>query len=146
MKPFNLEKALAGELVQTRGGDKVTNIIVFPVVCDYSVRAVVNGSIYAFTKDGRMSSGKSSSALDLLMVAEPEKITLSQEEWLKYGPWWVTVKTNPTLYCVLCVCMDGTIKIDYNGEYLWVSPKQLELDYKRTRDGIKFEPCFKEKL
>ena len=70
MKPFNLELALAGAPVVTRGGSKATQIVKFTVAwCDYPIRAVVGDQIFAFTEEGTYTvyRGDNSHRLDLFM-------------------------------------------------------------------------------
>jgi hypothetical protein len=72
MKPFNLEKALAGEPVVTRGGDKVTEIHNFSTRHgEMTVFAIIEGGFLTFNKNGEHYSEFVSSDFDLFM-AEPE--------------------------------------------------------------------------
>lgn len=71
MKPFNLEKALAGEPVLTRDGRAVTQLHKFNIEKAYPLRAVLDGEVVAFAIDGA-SSLLGESSLDLFM-AEPER-------------------------------------------------------------------------
>jgi len=72
MKPFNLNKALLGEPVVTRGGDKVTEIHNFSTRHgEMTVFAIIEGGFLTFNKNGKHYSGISDSDFDLLM-AEPE--------------------------------------------------------------------------
>ena len=54
MKPFNLERALAGDPVVTRSGSKVQRIVHWPeVTADHCrVVALVDGSVQTFHEDG----------------------------------------------------------------------------------------------
>lgn len=53
MKPFNLEKALAGDPVVTRDGRKVTEIVLLNTANDFcSVVCVIDKYAYAFRQDG----------------------------------------------------------------------------------------------
>ena len=54
MKPFDLEKALAGEPVVTRSGVPVTDIHYFSTaVSKYKVYTTVEGRVLCFTETGR---------------------------------------------------------------------------------------------
>jgi len=71
MKPFDLEKALAGAPVVTRGGREVTQLYLFDVKDDcYPVYGVIhnkNGNyIGCFTKEGRELVSRETSS-DLFM-------------------------------------------------------------------------------
>lgn len=50
--PFNLEKALAGEPVVTRGGQEVTQLTAFETNSEYNLAGVVGGELYRFTEEG----------------------------------------------------------------------------------------------
>lgn len=52
LKPFDLEKALAGDPIITRDGREVTQATLFNCDSLYPLRAVVGGDVRAFTKDG----------------------------------------------------------------------------------------------
>jgi len=82
MKPFDLQKALAGEPVVTRGGDKVTEIHNFSTRHgEMTVFAIIEGGFLTFNKNGKHYSGISDSDFDLFM-AEPET--------------WINLFYNPT--------------------------------------------------
>jgi hypothetical protein len=54
MKPFDLERALAGDPVVTRDGRKVTEIHYFKTLEDrYFILAVIDGSAHHFKENGR---------------------------------------------------------------------------------------------
>ena len=76
MKPFNLEKALAGEKVVTRTGKKVTSLHLLDEPIDYPLVGRVEGelSIKTFTADGSFYTDKSHSDFDLFMA--PKTTTL----------------------------------------------------------------------
>jgi hypothetical protein len=58
MKPFNLQAALAGAAVVTRGGKKVSRLMYVPEINGtYPVLAVVGGALYTFTKEGQFVEG-----------------------------------------------------------------------------------------
>jgi hypothetical protein len=72
MKPFNLNKALLGEPVVTRDGDKVTEIHNFSTRHgEMTVFAIIEGGFLTFNKNGKHYSEISDSDFDLFM-AEPE--------------------------------------------------------------------------
>lgn len=52
MKPFDLEKALAGEAVITRDGREATQITKFNVDRRLCICAVISGRIHSFATDG----------------------------------------------------------------------------------------------
>lgn len=73
MKPFDLEKALAGEPVVTRDGREVTQVTKFDLIDDvYMIHAVIYGDLESFTLNGEYSKGKESE-LDLFMA--PKKLS-----------------------------------------------------------------------
>ena len=74
MKPFNLEKALAGEPVVTRDGNPVTQLIKFEAIVEdgYLLYGVVNNKIRNFLESGKYDKTFESHSLDLFM-AEPER-------------------------------------------------------------------------
>ena len=57
MKPFDLEKALAGEPVITLGGEAVTDLHLFDVAITYPLYGVVEGTVISFTKEGIYDEG-----------------------------------------------------------------------------------------
>ena len=74
IKPFNLEDALAGKPVVTRGGKRVTDFAYFPT---YAYRqkfyAVVDGDLYAYSDDGSYHTDYKESSVDLFMEVETVK-------------------------------------------------------------------------
>jgi hypothetical protein len=74
MKPFDLEKALAGEPVVTRDGNPVTQLIKFEAIVEdgYLLYGVVNNKIRNFLESGKYDKTFESHSLDLFM-AEPER-------------------------------------------------------------------------
>ena len=71
MRPFDLEKALAGEPVVTRDGRTVTEIHHFKTMrsdCEFSLFAVVDGDVKSYLPDGRWSSSGGNSPRDLFMA------------------------------------------------------------------------------
>ncbi len=74
MKPFNLEKALAGEPVITRDGRPVTQLIKFEAIVEdgYVIYGVVNNKIFNFLDSGKYDRTFESHCFDLFM-AEPER-------------------------------------------------------------------------
>ncbi len=78
MKPFNKERAIAGDSVITRDGRKVTELKFFnePDVCGYSIVGKINNQIFSFQGNGKffpeMDSDDRESGLDLFMA--PKKI------------------------------------------------------------------------
>jgi hypothetical protein len=81
-KPFNLERALAGDPVVMRDGRPVTQITKFDIYGRRALHGVVEGHVISWFENGRYySSGESS--YDLLMA--PKKRTV----WVNmYGDGW----------------------------------------------------------
>lgn len=71
MKPFDLEKALAGEPVVTRDGNPVTQVTKFDCDSAYPLRAVIDGKIISFTTNG--NTNVSIEHEHDLFMAEPER-------------------------------------------------------------------------
>lgn len=69
MKPFDLEKALAGEPVVTRCGVPVTDLAYLKSRKSvFNLAAVTNGGVYFYTKDGRYPTGVDPHPDDLCMA------------------------------------------------------------------------------
>ena len=82
MKPFDLQKALAGEPVVTRDGREVTQVTSFNAKSAFCLAAVVDGAIVNFTWNGKHSLSSESNH-DLFMVAK----TVKKEGWVNvYTP------------------------------------------------------------
>jgi hypothetical protein len=78
MKPFDLEKALAGEPVVTRDGQAVTQLTKFDCDSEYPLCAVIDGVLITYTINGSYytinGSYKEGEQHDLdLFMAEPER-------------------------------------------------------------------------
>lgn len=75
MKPFNLEAALAGAPVVTRGGDIVTEIFHFKTVegIMYPVIAIVDGERHSFTTTGKYNVTMVTHDNDLFMGTEKKE-------------------------------------------------------------------------
>jgi hypothetical protein len=71
MKPFNLERALAGDPVVTRDGQKVQRVVHLPEVSDkdYCVIAVIDGAIHVFDEHGMNLPGGGIATKDLFMAS-----------------------------------------------------------------------------
>lgn len=80
MKPFNLEKALAGVPVVTQNGGKVTEIVHLKTASPKrSIIYVVDGRAYETSEDGSFYSGYSTDSLnDLFMASKMVK----KEGWI----------------------------------------------------------------
>ena len=79
MKPFNLERALAGDEVVTRNGGIVTNIVHFKDLKSLScVYAVIDGGVESFTKEGNYFRSGGISAFDLFIKSQTKVI----EAWI----------------------------------------------------------------
>ena len=73
MKPFDLEKALAGAPVVTRIGKEVTQVVFFNASTTFPVRAVIDGTIYSYTTAGALWARASSGGNDLDLFMAPVK-------------------------------------------------------------------------
>ena len=83
MKPFNLEKALAGEPVITRIGMKVTEIVHFKTATNrHTVVFVADGSTYSVASNGRSFDNGIESSLDLFMAPKMVK----KSGWINIYP------------------------------------------------------------
>jgi hypothetical protein len=73
MKPFNLERALAGDTVITRDGRGISEFHYFATADneEYPVFAVIDSEVYGFTTDGKeftpINGKETESDLDLFM-------------------------------------------------------------------------------
>ena len=68
-KPFNLQKATAGDAIYTRDGNEITEWHYFKSAkTDWVIFAVVKGQVTAYTKEGKFST-KDTDPLDLVMKA-----------------------------------------------------------------------------
>jgi hypothetical protein len=74
MKPFNLEKALAGEPVVTRDGKPVTQLVMFEAIEEdgYVLYGVLNNKLLNFLDSGKYQKSITDDPKDLFM-AEPEQ-------------------------------------------------------------------------
>ena len=86
LKPFDLEKALAGAKVVSRDGIEVTEIKLFESIKhDFKVVAISGGDVATYTIDGVYSCTKGESKYDLFLAPE-----------LKTG--WVNIYPNGESY------------------------------------------------
>ena len=70
-KPFNLEAAIAGEPVETRGGGKVTEFHYFATdKGDYPITAIISGRKCGYTKAGSFFTDGACDNRDLVMAAK----------------------------------------------------------------------------
>ena len=92
-KPFNLERALAGDKVVTRDGREITEIYYFKTLPDaFPVVSVIDGSLFRFNKEGR-SLYRANDKDFLLMAPRTKKF----EAWVNvyiYGFACVTYNTK----------------------------------------------------
>lgn len=73
MKPFDLEKALAGEPVVTQSGKNVTQLTQFSLVnTEYSLYGVIDGKVHRWLRSGEWDFDNKNHDLDLFMD-EPER-------------------------------------------------------------------------
>lgn len=68
MKPFNLEAALNGAKVVTRGGKPVTELMKFTTVRPYNLVAAIGGFLFEFTETGNINDNKINHVYDLFMA------------------------------------------------------------------------------
>jgi hypothetical protein len=71
MKPFDLERALAGDKVVTRDGREVTQVTKFDIEKPACVYGVINGHIHTFNEIGRYNNVESLN--DLFMAPKVVK-------------------------------------------------------------------------
>ena len=81
MKPFDLERALSGDPIQTRSGKPFIQIHKFDTKDDDCLYGVVDGEVLSFTKDGRFNPSYGISEYDLFMAP-------------KVREYWVNVYRN----------------------------------------------------
>lgn len=81
LKPFDLERALAGDPVVTRSGRSVTQLHLFNIETHYPLHAVVDGVciVLSFTKGGRHEKMADEHVHDLFMA--PKKVTYYFATW-----------------------------------------------------------------
>ena len=87
MKPFDLQKALAGEPVVTRDGHKVIDIHYFEKVTGpYSIAAYVEGDdeFQMFTKKGNFQSRGETHFFDLFMDEPTKWVNIYYNEHLNH--------------------------------------------------------------
>lgn len=83
LKPFNLEKALAGDPVVTRDGRKVTEIAHFKTFYNsQNIIAVLNGQFYSFFENGQYIAQDQDTEFDLRMAPKIVK----KSGWLNVYP------------------------------------------------------------
>jgi hypothetical protein len=80
MKKFNLEKALAGEPVVTRDGQKVTQLTLFEINDQYPLRGVINMILLRFPKEGIFDLSLKNHPLDLFMAPEKKSVWVNVYE------------------------------------------------------------------
>jgi hypothetical protein len=92
-KPFDLQKALAGEQVVTRLGKKVSQLTRFTGVSSfhYPLIGVTEEGRYLYCKEDGRQSDNSNSIIDLFMA--PKKKTVWVNMWSLYGR--ISVSPNP---------------------------------------------------
>lgn len=90
LKPFNLEKALAGDKVVTRGGQEVVKIVHFKDAnIDERVIFQVEDVVYLCSEDGKYYTTGSGSQLDLIMA------TTKKQGWMNI---YKTSTNSPVAY------------------------------------------------
>ena len=90
MKPFDLQKALAGEPVVTRDGRKVQRVAHLPEIkYPWSVVAVIEGEMYTYNETGRCYADTIASA-DLFMA--PTKRTVWVNLYRDHCAFWHDTK------------------------------------------------------
>ena len=74
-KPFNLEAAIAGEPVETRAGNKVTEFHYFATdKGDYPITAVISGKKCGYTKEGSFFTDGACDKRDLVMTPKKRQV------------------------------------------------------------------------
>ena len=96
MKPFNLERALAGDPVVTRDGRKVLELYLFNIDVDYPLCGIIDGEngITTWAENGLLLIDKEAIyAKDLFMGTKKKKlfIGISLNESLNFGHHATTV-------------------------------------------------------
>ena len=89
-KPFDLERALAGDKVVTRGGIEVEQITQFEAIDKFCIYAAVNGSIESFLPTGAYAGDTSN--YDLFMAPKIKKF----EAWVNVYSWGISCVTYGT--------------------------------------------------
>lgn len=113
-KPFNLERALAGDKVVTRDGREVTEIHHFKSVTSmYEVFVSINGSVYACSKEGSYTFPEEGRN-DLFMAP----ITKRFEAWVSVYPtgfggvvWSNEYDASVGMNCIKAVKIETEIEI-----------------------------------
>ena len=100
LKPFNLEKALAGAKVVTRNGQEVTEIYECKTTAkgQQNIVSVVDGEAILHNKQGRFFTRDSESVLDLFMLPEVKT-------------YWLNIyrgKDECNLMVTSCICLAET--------------------------------------
>lgn len=72
MKPFNLEKALAGAPVVTRDGRKVKQLMLFKTLDIFCLGGVMDGKLHYWTRRGKWTWVDYSVDANDLFMAEPK--------------------------------------------------------------------------
>jgi len=80
MKPFNKERALAGDPVIRGDGQKVSRLVHFPEATNgpFNLVAVIDGKIYTFTEKGKYYSNYDADRQQDIFMA-PKKVTYSRK-------------------------------------------------------------------
>lgn len=81
MKPFNLERAIAGDPVQTKNGKPVSQLTVFKSVDKYNVIGVVDGEIDSWDEWGNSPLIIEPESYQLVMAPEKKTGWLNLYEW-----------------------------------------------------------------
>jgi hypothetical protein len=85
MKPFDLEKALAGEPVVTKNGQSVSQLTLFSLTKDdYCIYGVIEGRIQRWVRSGQYDVNVENHDLDLFMV--------QPEQWVNV--YWISRNNN----------------------------------------------------
>ena len=87
MRPFDLERALAGDKVVTRDGREVTQLTKFNSVGE-CLAAVVDGELITWGEDGRYWANGKDSGLDLFMAPKTVK------RWVNFYPADLSYQAN----------------------------------------------------
>ncbi|MHB9161363.1 MAG: hypothetical protein ACYC6W_10860 [Nitrosotalea sp.] len=79
MKPFNLERALAGDKVITKNGHIVLELILqFKLIEPYiNLIGTINGYVYTWNKEGKIYVDGTSNPFDLFMSSTKKKLYIA---------------------------------------------------------------------
>lgn len=92
MKPFDLERALAGDPIVTRDGKEALDFAYFPNIkneAEEKIRVVIDGGIFSYFTNGKYYSYKESSS-DLFMAGTKKEGWINIYSNISYYGIWKT--------------------------------------------------------